>query len=190
MDDGSTDGTAFKAEQYADLVIRHPRNMGKGIALHHGWEAANGQYIVFLDADLGCTADRVKLLLDPVMNGTLDMAIAEFPSANIQGGFGLVKGLAVTGIYRLCDYRASAPLSGQRAIHRKVLKTIGGLSSGFGVEVGLTIDAARAGFRIGEILVPFAHRETGRDLRGFYHRGKQFISVGSTLIYKWRHPVC
>jgi glycosyltransferase involved in cell wall biosynthesis len=188
VDDGSNDGTRQAAELYADLIISHSRNMGKGAALHNGWKMANGQVIIFVDADLGKSAVNVRLLLEPLLENRYDMTIAELPSAQIQGGFGLVKGLAVAGIYRLCGYHTRAPLSGQRAMRREVLERIGGLSRGFGIEVGLTIDAARAGFRIGEVPVPFRHRESGRDWQGFYHRGKQFVSVGRTLIHKWRHP--
>lgn len=190
VDDGSKDDTAIVATPYADRIICHSCNMGKGVALYNGWRMASGSYIIFLDADLGKSAGSVRLLLEPLLHDEYDMTIAELPSAHIQGGFGLVKGLAIAGIYRLCGYHTRTPLSGQRAIRREVLERIGGLSRGFGVEVGLTIDVARAGFRIGELPVPFRHRESGRDLQGFYHRGKQFISVGRTLIHKWLHPIC
>ncbi len=190
MDDGSKDETILAATPYADRVICHSCNMGKGAALHNGWRMANGSYIIFLDADLGESAGNVGLLLEPILQNEYDMTIAELPMAQIRGGFGLVKGLAIKGIYRLCGYRTRTPLSGQRAIRREVLERIGGLSRGFGIEVGLTIDVARAGFRIGELPIPFRHRESGRDWHGFYHRGKQFVSVGRTLIHKWLNPIC
>jgi hypothetical protein len=44
----------------------------------------------------------------------------------------------------------------------------------------MTVDAARAGFRIEEIALDLAHRATGRTLRGFLHRGRQladFLAV-------------
>lgn len=190
VDDGSKDDTILVATPYVNRVICHSCNMGKGAALSNGWRMASGSYIIFLDADLGESAANLGLLLEPLLRDEYDMTIAELPRASIRGGFGLVKGLAVMGIYRLCGYRTRTPLSGQRAIRREVLERIGGLSGGFGIEVGLTIDVARAGFRIGEIPVPFRHRESGRDWHGFYHRGKQFVSVGRTLIYKWLHPIC
>ncbi|MEX1030921.1 MAG: glycosyltransferase family 2 protein [Paenibacillaceae bacterium] len=190
VDDGSRDNTIEVATPYADRIICHSCNMGKGTAMYNGWRMASGSYIIFLDADLGRSAGNVELLLRPLLHNEYDMTIAELPMAQIRGGFGLVKGLAVVGIYRLCGYHTRTPLSGQRAIRREVLERIGGLSRGFGVEVGLTIDVARAGYRIGELPVPFRHRESARDWQGFYHRGKQFVSVGRTLIYKWLHPIC
>ncbi|CAM3565516.1 glycosyltransferase family 2 protein [Marinicrinis lubricantis] len=186
IDDGSNDRTSQVADRWCDLLIRYGKNQGKGAALMEGFLRSSGDIIVFLDADLGESAVHAVHLIRPVMDGLADMTIAKFPPARRKGGFGLVKKLASGGIYRLCGFKSAAPLSGQRAIRKAVLERIGGLSSGFGIEVGLTIDAARSGFRIVEIEVPFKHRESGRDWSGFYHRGKQFLAVGRALLEKWR----
>ncbi len=39
----------------------------------------------------------------------------------------------------------------------------------------MTIDAARAGARVGELDLDLSHRATGRTLGGFVHRGRQLI---------------
>lgn len=189
IDDGSDDDCWREAEHYADQVIRHARRRGKGAALETGWQAAKGDILVFLDADLGESAVHSSLLLQPVLADQVDMTIAILPEPSVRGGFGLVKGLAITGIHRLSGFRPAAPLSGQRAVKRQVLERIGGLSQGFGIEVGLTIDALRLGYRIAEVEVPFHHRYTGRNWHGFIHRGRQFWHVSRTLLQKWRHPV-
>jgi hypothetical protein len=46
-------------------------------------------------------------------------------------------------------------------------------ADGFGMEIGMTVDAARAGFGIAEIELDLEHRATGRDWRGFAHRARQ-----------------
>jgi hypothetical protein len=38
----------------------------------------------------------------------------------------------------------------------------------------MTVDAVRAGYRIGEYELDLSHRVTGRSFRGFLHRGRQF----------------
>jgi hypothetical protein len=48
---------------------------------------------------------------------------------------------------------------------------------GFGVETRMTIDAVRAGLEIAEIELPLDHRATGRDVRGFAHRGRQLADL-------------
>jgi hypothetical protein len=47
------------------------------------------------------------------------------------------------------------------------------LASGFGLEVGMTLDVAEKNARILEIEVPFVHRASGRNIAGFIHRGIQ-----------------
>ncbi len=44
---------------------------------------------------------------------------------------------------------------------------------GFGMELGMTIDAVRAGHRVVEIELDLAHRASGRTLAGFAHRARQ-----------------
>jgi glycosyltransferase involved in cell wall biosynthesis len=190
IDDGSIDDTYEQALPWADKVILHQHNKGKGAALQAGCREASHPILLLLDADLGVSAARAYKLLEPIISNQADMTIARFAAPIKKGGFGLVKGLAVHGIYWLSGYRTKAPLSGQRAIRKQILKNMNDLSQGFGIEVGLTIDVAKRGYRICEVDIPFQHRETGRNWRGFIHRGKQFISVGRTLLDKWLHPVC
>jgi glycosyltransferase involved in cell wall biosynthesis len=190
IDDGSKDNTYEEALPWADQIIIHQKNKGKGTAMEEGCKHAKHPILLLLDADLGESAGYASLLLGPIDTNEADMTIAKFAPPLKKGGFGLVKGLAVHGIYNLSGYMPMAPLSGQRAIRKEILKNTGGLSKGFGIEVGLTIDAVRSGYRVVEVDVPFQHRETGRNLSGFVHRGKQFIAVGRALIDKWWNPIC
>jgi glycosyltransferase involved in cell wall biosynthesis len=190
VDDGSSDDTVSHAMPWADEIIRHPRNFGKGASLMSGVRKAKGELLVFLDADLGDSAMHMSRLLEPLAAGTADMVVAKLPSPERKGGIGLVRTLAGAGVYRLSGYRPLAPLSGQRSIRAEAMKRIGRFAGGFGVEVGLTIDAVRLGYRVCELEIPFSHRESGRDLRGWLHRGRQFCSVGCALWERWWRPIC
>ncbi|RYD02512.1 hypothetical protein N752_24600 [Desulforamulus aquiferis] len=64
---------------------------------------------------------------------------------------------------------------------RSVLTRILPFASGYGVEVALTIRVAREGFIVLEVPTGMSHAETGRDLKGFMHRGKQFVHVAKVL---------
>lgn len=185
VDDGSTDDTMFQAASLADQIISFPENRGKGAALEAGWKKSAAPIILFLDADLGETAVHFPLLVHPIIAAEADMTIAKLPPALTRGGFGLVKRLACYGIAACSGFQATAPLSGQRALRKDVLTALPPFGSGFGIEVGLTIDAVRLGYRVSEVEVPFRHRETARNFAGFMHRGKQFVAVGRTLIAKW-----
>ncbi|MDF2714179.1 MAG: hypothetical protein K0R28_1104 [Paenibacillus sp.] len=188
VDDGSSDRTADEAARWATVVIEHSRRLGKGAALRSGWTRASGDIVMFVDADLECSAVHLAGLLEPVQNGEADMAIARFSAAAVNGGFGIVRRFAGRGIYKLTGLRFEAPLSGQRAVRSQLLRQLGRLPEGFGVEVGLTIDAARLGYRICEVPLPLSHRETGKTLLGFVHRGNQLIAVGKTMLNRWMRP--
>ncbi|MFZ5640523.1 MAG: glycosyltransferase family 2 protein [Bacillota bacterium] len=181
VDDASDDNTAELAEKAGARVIRLKANLGKGGALNKGMTAVTGNIIALVDGDLGRTAVDVRKLIMPVLEDSADMTIARFARARKKGGFGLVKGLARNGIKVFTGLEMMSPLSGQRVMTRQVFEALGSFASGYGVEVGLTIDVARRGFRIKEVDVNMTHAETGRDLHGFIHRGKQFVHVLKVL---------
>ncbi len=181
VDDASADNTAQLAVKAGARVISLPKNMGKGGALNKGLEHITEEVIALIDGDLGSSAIELTKLAAPVLADEADMTIARFPKARKKGGFGLVKGLARKGIKLFTGLEVAAPLSGQRVLKRQVVEALGGFESGYGVEVGMTIDVARKGFRIREVEVDMTHAETGRDLHGFLHRGKQFIDVARVL---------
>lgn len=183
VDDGSWDGTGAAAAGAGAAVLRLPSNGGKGAALDAGAALARGRVLLFLDADLGATAGEAAALVAPVLSGEADMAVAVFPRrGGGNGGFGLTVGLARWGIRRLTGLCPVAPLSGQRALRRPLYDAAGPCAPGFGVEVGLTVDALRAGFRVVEVPVRMDHAVTGRDLAGFCHRGRQFLAVLRALL--------
>ncbi|SFR02539.1 glycosyltransferase family 2 protein [Desulfoscipio geothermicus] len=181
VDDASTDRTAELAARAGARVVGLPCNGGKGAALNRGVAEISADVVVLLDGDLGASAGEARLLLEPILNGRADMTVAGFPPARRKGGFGLVKGLARRGIKMHTGLEMKSPLSGQRAMTRPVLDKLLPFDSGYGVEVGLTIKAARAGFKVLEVPVQMTHAETGRDLKGFLHRGRQFWHITRVL---------
>ena len=52
---------------------------------------------------------------------------------------------------------------------------------GFGMEIGMTVDAVRAGHRVEEIELALEHRATGRTFGGFLHRGRQLARLHAAL---------
>ena len=188
VDDGSSDNTASVAfAMRAGPVVQLDRNRGKGGALNKALSQANGEILLLLDADLGKSAAEAINLLQPVLNGEADMTIAVFRPAqddgklsSRSGGLGLVMKTARLGIRILGGKWVDAPLSGQRAFRREVVDKHG-FAPKFGVEVGLTIDALRAGYRVLEVPVRMVHRPSGRSVRGFMHRGRQMADVLLTL---------
>ena len=46
----------------------------------------------------------------------------------------------------------------------------------------MTIDAVRAGYRLGEVELDLEHRATGRSLGGFLHRGRQLLDIARAYL--------
>lgn len=181
VNDCSQDNTGDLAEAAGAEVYNLKRNVGKGGAINFGLEHAKGAIIGFIDGDLGKSAVEVEKLITPVLENKADMTIGKFPTAVKKGGFGLVNNLARKGIKWFTGLHVASPLSGQRVMLREILEKVGLMEARFGVEVGLTIDVLRLGYRVKEIPVQMTHAETGRDLAGFLHRGHQFYDVLTVL---------
>ncbi|MEW6189170.1 MAG: glycosyltransferase family 2 protein [Actinomycetota bacterium] len=182
IDDGSRDNTGLEAQKAGANVIRTGRNLGKGGALNLALRESDYDVLLLVDGDLADAAIDAEKLLQPVLRGEADMTIADFPKPRLKGGFGLVKKFARWGIKRCTGRVMSEPLCGQRALTREVVERVREFDPGFGVEVGLTIDTIRAGFKVVEIPTTMSHAETGRDIGGFVHRGRQFYHVLKSVL--------
>lgn len=186
VDDGSTDTTADVAGEHGAIVLRLSANSGKAAALRAGVQRCTGRIIAFIDGDLGASASEVTLLVAPVIQDEADMSIAHFrPVRPGAGGFGLVVRLARWAIRRAGGVSMQSPLSGQRVLHRGIWERYGDSVSGFGVEVGLTMQALADGYRVVEVPTNMTHRQTGRDIRGILHRAKQLLHVARTIAVVW-----
>ena len=72
VDDGSTDRTSqilAGMDNSRMRVILHERNQGKGAAIMTAVNAAEGDYLVILDADLEYSPTDIPKLLQPVLEG-------------------------------------------------------------------------------------------------------------------------
>lgn len=167
-DDGSRDRTAHVAASAGARTVRLPRR-GKGQALTLAERAAPPGALLLCDADL---RGDLRALLD----GEGDLRVAVFERRQ-GGGFGLAKGVARRLIRLASGFEAREPLSGQRYLTERARTACFPLAAGFGCEVGMTVDAVGAGLAVGEQELPLEHRATGRDLRGFLHRGRQLRDI-------------
>ena len=80
VDDGSTDSTielvrAIAGKDPRVRLVRNDRNRGKGFSIRHGVLEAKGEIVLFSDADLSSPIEESRNLLDPIRQGSLDIAI-------------------------------------------------------------------------------------------------------------------
>jgi len=165
-DDGSRDATAAQAEEAGAVVLRLPRR-GKGQALSAAERAAPPGALLLVDAD-------VRGDLRPLPGG--ELRVARF-ATRVGGGFGIAKRVAAVLIRARTGRGVSEPLSGQRSLSARARAAVFPLAPGFGAETRMTIDAVHAGLDVDEVELELEHRATGRDLRGFAHRGRQLADL-------------
>lgn len=191
-DDASRDGTAEAAMAAGAQVVRRGRPHGKGGNMTAACEAAlsaspEPRLVLLCDGDLGASAARLGPLVEAVRAGECELAVAAF-SRRVGGGFGVALGFARWAIRRRCGLRAAAPISGQRALTTAALRRVLPFARGFGMEVGMTIDAVRAGCLVREYELDLEHRATGRSPAGFLHRFRQLLDFAAAYAARRRVP--
>jgi glycosyltransferase involved in cell wall biosynthesis len=195
-DDGSTDATVSVATQRGVHAVSVGRMFGKGeaatLAAREALSSAQARgdperrpIFVLCDGDLGESAGELATLVRAVASGEADLAVAAF-SRRVGGGFGFALGFARWAIRGRCGLQTRAPISGQRALSEQALIDVLPFAHGFGMEVGMTIDAVRAGHRVAEIELDLVHRASGRTLAGFVHRGRQLLDFARVYVARGR----
>jgi dolichol-phosphate mannosyltransferase len=192
VDDGSSDKTLALLEDYAlknpELkVLSHPVNMGMGRALQTGFEKAQGDVIVTLDADLSYEPKYITELIHELHENHLDIVIGsqymaggeteDIPfirlfiskMANKIVGYALDKNIStVTGILRayrkdVIDYREIE--SNGTEINPEILSKA--IAIGFEVK---EIPVKLKGRKLGESKIQFRSTTTSHLLFTFYER--------------------
>jgi glucosyl-3-phosphoglycerate synthase len=160
VDSGSTDATRLVAEDAGATVVRRGQVLdevaplpGKGEALWRSLAATTGDLVAFVDSDLSdFTSGFVRglvgpLLADPTVHlvkATYDRALRSGETVLPAGG-GRVTELVARPLLNVFWPELAGfvqPLSGEYAARRALLERLP-FPTGYGVEVGLLVDALR-----------------------------------------------
>lgn len=182
VDDGSKDSTYRLAEAFTDILLIHNNtNKGKGGAIKAALPFVSNKYVIFIDADLKHSASEMKKLVSNTKRNSKTMLVAVYPKPLKKGGFGLVKYLSRKGLYMLTSKTFDSVLSGQRLMSTEFIQNIN-IPTNFALEFKITLEALKNGINIIEVPVNIRHRESDRNIKGFIHRGKQFVNILNVLI--------
>ncbi len=149
LDDGSSDRTAEVAREAGARVVSRRPGGDKGRAMAAALESSSGDIVVFLDADVeNASARFVPRLVGPLVadDAVLVKAFYDRPIHGRPSGGGRVTELLAKPLLDLLFPSLSCvlqPLAGETAAHRWVFEKVG-FAEGYGVEIGLLIDVARA----------------------------------------------
>ena len=175
IDDGSTDSTADVVSGYAAThpqvrLLRNAVNRGKGHSVRRGALAADGQVVLFCDADGSTPVSETAKVLAPLDAGEADVAIAsrELPGSRLErpqpwrrrfigGVFRWLVRLIAIGGYRdtQCGFKAFRRDAAQAIFSRQTL-------DGFAFDVELLFIARRLGCRVAEVPVRWLDSQDSR----------------------------
>jgi len=160
VDDGSTDDTASIAGEFCSKVIKHPYSMGNGAAIKSGARNADGDILIFLDADGQHNPDDIALLLENLDRG-YDMVVgARHSTTHSTNG----RRAANYGFNRIASFMTGFPIqdltSGFRAAKAdKFRQFLYLLPNGFSYPTTITIAFLRSGYTLKYIPTGFKKRE-------------------------------
>lgn len=169
VDDGSTDDTARVAVQAGVRVLSSPYSMGNGAAIKRGARAAEGDILVFMDADGQHGAEHVVALLEKLDDG-YDMVVG---ARNRSGQATVSRGLA-NGFYNrlaswMTGHRIDDLTSGFRAVRAdRFREFLHLLPNGFSYPTTSTMAFFRSAYPVAYVPIPVAKRVgTASHIRPF-----------------------
>ena len=173
VDDGSSDGTLDLLEEYSSKnlevrVLKHPVNMGMGKALRTGFEKADGDIIVTLDADLSYNPQYIHQLVRELDDETVGIVIG---SQYMEGG--KTENIPFNRLFiskmanKIVGYSMNDNISTVtgilRAYRKEVFDSIELESNGTAINPEILSKAIAVGFKVKEIPVMLKARELGES---------------------------
>jgi glycosyltransferase involved in cell wall biosynthesis len=154
VDDHSTDRTQEITRSFGYRVVENKRLGGKGNALRAGFEAAQGDILLMMDADFSHRAADIPVLL----GGLRDPSVGLVIGSRVFGGSGeythvrALGNVFLSAMLGLCTGRyLSDALNGFKAFRREVFTEFEYTSRNFEIEIELIANCMRWNRRIVEV---------------------------------------
>ena len=187
-DGGSTDGTQAVATAAGARVIDVGRGYGRACALGAQAARTESRVIVFLDGDGADRGDLIERVAGPVLAGTQDFVLASRTTGEREPGSmlwhqvlaGRLAGFGIGLFYRV----RYSDMCAFRAIDRTALRRLDLREMGYGWNLEMQIQAARARLRILEVPLPYRCRRGGSSKVAGSLRGtlRACWSMGTTSL--------
>ena len=174
VNDGSTDQTAELVQAYAERnpsvrLLSNPGNRGKGYSVRNGILHANGEFILFTDADLSSPIEEAPKLFRALEDGS-DIAIGSRwvrPELQTQrqSVTRQILGRVFNGFLRLfLGLKFNDTQCGFKALRQPAAKGVFPLQKieGWGFDPEILFLAQKMGFSIAEVPVVWAHDDGTR----------------------------
>ena len=177
VNDGSTDDTAAVAAAAGARVVHHPYSKGNGAAIKTGARAAQGEVLVFMDADGQHDPADIPRLLDQLSQGH-DMVVgARQKGSQASVGRGLANGLYNRLASWMTGHKVEDLTSGFRAVRAdKFREFLYLLPNGFSYPTTSTMAFFRAGYSVAYIPIHAAKR-IGKSHIRLLRDGARFLLI-------------
>ncbi|MBI2600861.1 glycosyltransferase family 2 protein [Candidatus Daviesbacteria bacterium] len=188
VDDGSKDATADiikkLRKRYKNLkLMSYFPNRGKGNAVRAGLNAAKGDVLIILDADMAVAPEEMNKFVKPLIDGKVGFTNGtRFIYKMEKGAMGKINyiGNRLMGLlFTLAiGQKITDSLCGTKALFRKDYKKIGIHKDDPWGDFSLIFGAARLGLKIQEISIHYKKRVAGKSKM-------KLIEHGTKLFYIW-----
>ena len=173
VDDCSTDGTREilkkDGKKYADKVLYHEVNQGKGAALRTGFKEISGDVAIVQDSDFEYDPEEIPSVVQPIFDGKADVVYgSRFLKKEYKGykqnqlANKILTGLSnfMTGL-KVTDMETC-----YKAFPAKFIKNIDIKEKRFGFEPEITAKVARAKLKLMEVPISYYPRtkEEGKKI--------------------------
>lgn len=161
VDDGSRDRTSKFARLYADVVLRHPVNMGKGVALKTGIAEALRQkpdYIVTMDADGQHASEDIPRLLSCLKQADISIG-SRVADSSMPLAFRIGNAFIRSAFKALFGAALGDTQSGFRTYTANAAKKLSWESQGYAVETEMLVSAVRKRLKIVEVPIKTVYLE-------------------------------
>jgi glycosyltransferase involved in cell wall biosynthesis len=163
VNNNSTDRTAEVAAAAGAMVVNETVP-GFGSACWAGLQASTADIICYLDADGSLDPQDLHLVVDPVVNGTVDLQLGRRVPA--KGAMQWHQKAGNAFLAWQIRRRSNAPvhdLGPMRAMYRAKLVDLGMTDRRSGWPLEMVLRAQRQGLRIGEVGVAYSPRRAGQS---------------------------
>jgi len=135
VDDGSTDGTAEIAADYAarhaHIRLIRQKNAGPAAARNRAWRAAKSDICIFTDGDCVPEPDWIERLLPPFSDASVAAVAGTYRTLNPGKVLAAFIGLEISWRYRHVRGEVNCHGTYNLAVRRRVLAEVGGLNEAY-----------------------------------------------------------
>lgn len=178
VDDGSHDETVSQCHQQGVTVVSHPHSLGNGAAVKTGARAAQGDVLLFMDADGQHQPEDIPRLLEKLDAGH-DMVVGARGNTSQAG---VHRSLANAFYNRLASWmvghRVADLTSGFRAVRaEKFRQFLYLLPNGFSYPTTITMSFFRAGYPVAYVPIHAPKRVGNSSHVRIVHDGVRFLLI-------------